>query len=130
MIQFYKMHIGLIKYILKELSKQKSLLEIIIFFKKIIKAYLKELLRQYKNLFLIFDSTYKEQKKKYEGYNKIKKELNQALKLLQYVDKKMQQQGIPNWKRKQFWRDFFKHGEVRKDLFENLLKEINQIGGQ
>jgi hypothetical protein len=47
--------------------------------------------------------------------------------MLQFVDDKMKKSGIPNWKRKQFWRDFYRDGQVRKDTFDELLKEINQI---
>jgi siroheme synthase (precorrin-2 oxidase/ferrochelatase) len=59
--------------------------------------------------------------------NKLKGDLQRCLKMLQYVDTKMEKSGINRQRRRQFWRDFFKDGQVRKDIFDDLLKEINQI---
>jgi hypothetical protein len=87
-------------------------------------VYLRELIKLYKNLFLVLDPTYKKQKKEYDKYQKIKIDLQRAIKILQYIDKQMANKGIPNWKRKQFWRDFYKNGQVRKDVFDDLIKEI------
>lgn len=129
MNQLIKLHLGLFKYIKVELPKKKTLKEFIKFLKQIIEVYLKELIKLYKNLFLVFDIDYKNQKKQYDNYNKIKKELQQALKMLQYVDKRMIEQKVPRNIRRQFWNDFRKHGTVRKETFDQLLKEINQIGG-
>jgi hypothetical protein len=39
----------------------------------------------------------------------------------------MEKSGINRQRRRQFWRDFYSNGEIRKDVFEDLLKEINQI---
>jgi uncharacterized protein (UPF0147 family) len=129
MNQLIKLHLGLFKYIKTELPKKKTLKEFIKFLKQIIEVYLKELIKLYKNLFLVFDIDYKNQKKQYDNYNKIKKELQQALKMLQYVDKRMIEQKVPRNIRRQFWNDFRKNGTVRKETFDQLLKEINQIGG-
>jgi hypothetical protein len=52
-MQIIKLHIGLMKFILKELPKKKTKKEFIDFFKSITKAYFKELLRLYKNIFLL-----------------------------------------------------------------------------
>jgi len=122
-----KLHIGLAKYLIKELPKKRTLKELVDFLKQIIGVYLRELLKLYKTLFLICDPTYQKQKKQYNNYQKIKKELQQALKLLQYVDKKMAQQGINRQRRRQFWRDFFARGEVRKETFDELMAEIERI---
>lgn len=127
MNNFIKLHSGLIKYLIRELPKRKKIKDIIIFLKQIGRAYLTELLRQYKTLFLVLDPEYQKQKKQYENYNKIKKELNQALKMLQYVDKRMIERKVPRQIRRQFWNDFRKYGSVRQETFDDLLKEINQI---
>jgi predicted MPP superfamily phosphohydrolase len=127
MNQLFKLHVGLFKYLKTELPKKKTLKEIIKFLKPIVIAYPKELLRQYKTLFLVLDSTYQKQKKEYDKYQKIKKELQQALKMLQYVDNKLEKSGVNRQRRRQFWRDFYRDGQCRKDVFEDLLKEINQI---
>ena len=118
---------GLIKYFIKELPKIKNLKELIKFLKPIIKAYFKELLRQYKTLFLVFDKDYQAKKQEYDKYQKIKVDLQRCLKMLKYVDDKMAKAGINRQRRRQFWRDFYTSGQVRKDVFDNLLKEINQI---
>jgi hypothetical protein len=127
MKQLIKLHIGLFKYLRKELPKQNTLKKLIEFLKQIIGVYLRELLKLYKNLFLILDPTYQKQKEQYDKYQKIKKELQQALKMLQYVDDKLEKSGINRQRRRQFWRDFYSSGQCRKDVFEDLLKEINQI---
>jgi hypothetical protein len=128
MNQLIKLHLGLFKYIKVELPKKKTLKEIIKFLKQIIKVYLKELIKLYKNLFLVFDIDYQKQKKQFDKYNKVKKELQQALKMLQYVDKRMIEQKVPRNIRRQFWNDFRKNGTVRKETFDQLLKEIERIG--
>ena len=126
-MRLIKLHLGLIKYLRIELKKKKTSSQLVHFFKDVIKAYLKELLRLYKNLFLIFDENYKTQKKEYEKHQKIKVDLQRCLKMLQYVDDKMAKSGINRQRRRQFWRDFYKDGQLRKEVFDDLLKEINQI---
>jgi siroheme synthase (precorrin-2 oxidase/ferrochelatase) len=123
-MRFFKLHLGLIKYLVIELKKKRTLKELIYFFKNLIKSYLKELLNLYKSLFLIFDKDYREQKKQYNKYNQIKKDLQNAIKLLNYIDNKMEKQEINRQRRRQFWRDFYSNGQIRKDIFDDLLKEI------
>jgi hypothetical protein len=118
------MHLGLIKFLSVELRKKKSIKELIYFFKQIGIQYGKELIRQYKTLFLEFDSDYRQQKKQYEHQNQIKKDLQRALKMLQYIDRKMMQIGKSRTERRQFWRDFYKNAQVRNEVFEDLNKEI------
>ena len=60
-------------------------------------------------------------------YKKLIKDLRNAYKLLTYLDKKLQIYGWSRQKRRQFWRDFYQNAELRTEVFENLLKEINQI---
>jgi hypothetical protein len=126
-MQIIKLHLGLIRYLSRELPKKRTLKDLFKFLKQIIGVYLKELLRLYKNTFLVLDKSYQEKKKQYDKVQLIKKDLNRALKILQYVDNKMQKEGIPRWKMKQFWRDFIKSGQLRQDVFDDLLKDINQI---
>jgi hypothetical protein len=127
MKQLIKLHLGLFRYLRVELPKQKTLKKIIEFLKQLIGVYLRELLKLYKNLFLILDPIYQKQKKEYDKYQKIKIDLNRALKILQYVDDKLEKNGVNRQRRRQFWRDFYSSGQCRKDVFEDLLKEINQI---
>jgi hypothetical protein len=58
---------------------------------------------------------------------KLKIDLKRCLKMLQYVDGKMDKAGVPRWKRRQFWRDFYSHGEVRKDIFDELTTELESL---
>jgi hypothetical protein len=123
-MQLIKLHVGLVRYLIKELPKKKTPKEVIEFLNPLIGVYLKELLKLYKNIFLVFDREYQTKKNEYNKYQKIKVDLQRCLKMLQYLDKKMEKQGIPRWKRRQFWRDFHKNGQVRKEEFDALLKEI------
>jgi methionine salvage enolase-phosphatase E1 len=127
MIPAIQLHLGLIKFILKEVRKRKSLKEFITFFKSVIKIYLKELFKLYKNLFLFLDVDYQKQKKQYEQYKKIQTDLQRCIKILQYMDERMEKAGINRQRRRQFWRDFYRDGQVRKEVFDDLIKEINQI---
>jgi methionine salvage enolase-phosphatase E1 len=127
MNQMLKLHLGLVKYIIQELPKKKTLKEVIEFFKQIIIGYTKEMLRFYKNLFLIFDKTYQEKKKQYEKMQKTKQDLQRCLKMLQYVDNKMAKLGATRQRRRHFWREFYSNGQIRQNVFDELLQEINQI---
>jgi uncharacterized protein (UPF0147 family) len=127
-MRIVKLHLGLFKYLWDELKKKRTPKQLIYFLRDVGKSYYKELLKQYKNLFLMFDLDYQKQQKQYSNYNKIKKELQQALKMLQYIDKRMIEQKVPRNIRRQFWNDFRKNGNVRKETFEQLLKEIERIG--
>lgn len=123
----WRLHLGLTKYIIKELPKRKTSKEVIGFLKSLLGVYLQELLKMYKSLFLVFDKNYREQKKQYDKMQKIKVDLQRCLKMLQYVDQKMAKTGISRQRRRQFWRDFYSRGEVRKETFDQLLNEISQI---
>ena len=127
MNRLVKLHIGLFRYLKAELPKQKTTKEVIKFLLNIIGAYFKEVFRLFKTLFLIFNKEYRKQKKQFDKMQQIKVELNRALKILRYIDKKSQDAGVPRWKMRQFWRDFTKNGAVRQDVFDDLLKDINQI---
>jgi hypothetical protein len=126
MNQLLKLHLGLIKYLSKELPKKKFRegLKLLI---SIIPMYLKELLKLYKNLFLVFDKEYQIKKKQFDKMQRLKIDLKRSLKMLQYVDKKMTENGINRTARRQFWRDFYKDGQVRNEVFENLLRELDTL---
>ena len=121
---FKRIHVGLIRFIRIEIKKNKGIRKKIIFLFEAGKAYFKALFQWYKTLFLVFDVDYQKQKKQYEKYNQLKTDLNRALKMLKYIDNKMAKDGISRQARRQFWRDFFARGEIRKDIFEDLTKEL------
>ncbi|MFA5154731.1 MAG: hypothetical protein WC554_19455, partial [Clostridia bacterium] len=57
----------------------------------------------------------------------IKVDLQRCLKMLQYIDEKMKQSKLPGYRRRQFWRDFYRDGQLRKEVFDDLLKEIDEL---
>ena len=127
MKRLIQLNLGLVKYLIKELPKQKSLKAIIKLLRSALVIYIKENIKMYKNLFLIFDVDYQKQQKEFAKYQNLKVDLQRCLKMLQYVDDKMKKSGFPNWKRRQFWRDFTRDGQIRKEVFDDLLKEIQGL---
>lgn len=126
-MRLIKLHIGLFRYIKIELKKKRTLKQFVKFVKELIVAYIKELIKLYKDLFLILDADYQKQNQAYKKSQQIKVDLQRCLKMLQYVDEKMKQSKIPGYKRRQFWRDFYRDGQLRKDVFDDLLKEIDGL---
>jgi hypothetical protein len=122
--RLFKLHIGLIKFLNKELRNKRTPKELIHFLRDIGKQYFNVLFQEYKNLFLIFDKHYQEQKNKRKQYDELRVKLQLAIKILKYIDDRMEKQGVNRQRRRQFWRDFYKSGQVRQDVFEDLLKEI------
>jgi methionine salvage enolase-phosphatase E1 len=120
-------NLGFVKYLIRELPKKKSPKELIKFLKVTLSIYLKGLLKFYKDLFLVFDADYQKQKKSYEKSQQIKVDLQRCLKMLQYIDEKMKQSKLPGYRRRQFWRDFYRDGQLRKEVFDDLLKEIDGL---
>jgi hypothetical protein len=123
-MQLLKMHLGLLKYIIQELPKIKGLKNFILFFKTILKAYLKELLRLYKNVFLILDPEYRKQKTQFDKYQNAKKEVVNALKLLKYVKVKMQKAGLPRQRIRRFFLELGRDDDALNKLVDDLMKEI------
>jgi len=126
-MRIVKLHLGLFKYLRAELRKKRTPKQLIYFLRDVGKSYFKELFKQYKDLFRQFDPNYQKQKKEYNKYNQLKKDLQRAIRLLNYLDKKMAQTGLNRQRRRQFWRDFYRDGQLRKEVFDNLLKEIERI---
>jgi hypothetical protein len=118
------MHLGLVRFINREFPKLKTFEQRKNFIISLSKAYLKELLRVYKQAFLNLDPIYRLQKKRYTEQNKLKNNLQTALKLLKYIDVQMAKMGKNRQSRRQFWRDFFKDGDIRVDVFNQLEREI------
>lgn len=126
-MKLLKLHIGLYRYFRMEFPKKKTKAERIDFIKNLVKAYLKELLNMYKSLYLILDPTYQKQKKEFKKYQNIKVDLQRCIKILKYMDEKLEKSGINRQRRRQFWRDFYSRGEIRKETFDQLLNEIERI---
>jgi len=122
-----RLHLGLIKHLRNELKKKRNFNQLIHFFIDVTKLYYRELLKQYRTQLKVFDPDYQKQKKQYNKYNQLKKDLQRALRLLTYLDTKMAKSGLNRQRRRQFWRDFYSQGQLRKEVFDNLLKEIERI---
>lgn len=123
-MRILKLHLGLVRYILNELPKQKGLRKVVKFFLNLSKAYSIAILNEYRLFLKSFDTEYRNQIKKQKKNEDLRKKLYQALKLLQYIETKMSKEGISRQRRRQFWREFYGSGQIRKEVFEELLKEI------
>jgi site-specific DNA-adenine methylase len=122
----WRLHLGLIKYLMQELKKKRNFTQFIHLFIDITKIYYRELLKVYRAQLKNLDPDYQKQKKQYEKYTQLKKDLQRALRLLNYLDSKMAKMGMNRQSRRQFWRDFYRDGQIRKEVFNNLLEEIKQ----
>jgi len=129
MLKIIKLHTGLVKFLRQQLPQQKSIRKVIIFLYKLTKnAYIPQLLRLYKDLFVNLDPEYRTKVKANEKYTRIKKDLENARKLLNYVNKKMVEKKYTRTQQRQFWVSFYKDGRVRTEIFKWLMEEINKIG--
>jgi hypothetical protein len=124
MIRFAKLHISLFKYIRTELKKKRSLKQLVIFFEGTLRAYIRAIKQELNLLFQNLEPEYRKQKEEFKKHKQIKVDLQRALKMLQYLDKKMINAGYNRKQRKQFWRDFYKMQSVRNEVFKELEKEI------
>jgi len=125
-MRIIKLHSGLFNYLRKELKIKRTFPKLIKFLLTIVKAYCNELFKLYKESFKYLDPEFQKQKKQYEQYNKLRADLQRALKLLQFIDVKLAKSGVGRQVRRQFWRDFYRDGQVRKETFDDLLKEIGR----
>ena len=119
-----QMHLGLIKYLNVELRKKRTLRELIYFLRDLAKRYFQVNLGEYKKLFLILDPEFRKQKAEYDKHNKVKADLQRALKILQYIDRKMVKEGKSRQQIRQVWLDFTKSAQLRKDILDGIEKEI------
>jgi hypothetical protein len=115
---------NVLKLIFSESKKKKTINLHIRFLLHLGVQYCRVMVREYKNLFLILDPVYRKRLKEQDKYNRIRKDLQRAIKLLKYIDMKMHKQGISRQRRRQFWRDFYSSEQIRMEIFEDLMKEI------
>jgi hypothetical protein len=123
-VKILQMHYGLVKYLNVELRKKRTLRELIYFLRVLAKRYFQVNLQEYKKLFLILDPEYQKQKKEYDNHNKVKADLQRALKILQYIDRKMVKEGKSRQEIRQVWRDFVSRGETREEMFNAIKEEL------
>jgi len=119
-----KLHYALILFLVRELPKKRSPKEFVYFIRDVLKQYYKIHLQEYKNLLLLLDPEYRKQKSEFDKHNKVKADLQRALKILQYIDRKMVKEGKSRQSIRQFWLDFTKNAQVRQDVLEGIEKEL------
>lgn len=124
MLRIIKLHVNLFKFLRKEAWKKRKPAIFVKFWMQIIVAYGKALLSEYRHMFLYLDSSYRKEKRKFEKFNELKKTLQKSLKMLKILDKKMAEAGFSRQSRRQFWRDFYKNGKVRNDVFDKLINDL------
>ena len=124
MKRLIQLHVGLFQYLRAELKKTRNLQQLIKFVKDLMKRYLTVMLQEYKNVFLQLDPIYTKQKKEYEKYQKVQQDLRRCVKMLEYIDDKLEKQGRNRTECRQFWADFIKYKNVRKEVFDMLMQEI------
>jgi hypothetical protein len=122
--KFIKLHHGLILFLYRELKKKRSPKELVYFLRDVAKQYIKIHVQEVQNLFKLFDPEYRKQKAEFEKHNKVKADLQRALKILQYIDRKMVKEGKSRQSIRQFWLDFTKNAQVRQDVLEGIEKEL------
>lgn len=121
-MRLIKMHIGLYRYIKQEYKKSPDKKK---FWGGIIKAYFLAWKNEIKLLLRYLDKDYRKQLKEYKRVQIVQKDLQKALKLLEYIDVKLDKKGYNRTERRQFWRDFSKDSKLRTEIYQELAKEIN-----
>ena len=124
MLKVLRLHYALILFLNKELKKKRTIKQLLVFLRDIAKRYYEVHLQEYKKLFLNLDPEYLKQKAEFEKHNKVKADLQRALKILQYIDAKMMKEGKSRQSIRQFWLDFTKNAQVREDVFQSIEKEL------
>lgn len=119
-MKIVRLHVGLIKYLIKELPKRKKLNDLIKFIRLVFKSYFKELLKIYKELFIQLNPQYQKQKRDFKKYQQYKKDISNAYKIIQWMIK----QGENRTERKHIRKDFEKHGRLSKETEKTILRDI------
>jgi len=125
MIKLFKLHVSLFKYLQAELKKKRTTKELVYFLRDLVKAYFREIIKLYKELFLSFDPEYKKKKKEYNAYMKTKQDVQRILRLFDYINTELLvKMGKTKEEKKQIRRDLYEYGRLDKDVFERLMKEL------
>ena len=124
MKRLIQLHKGLIKYLLAEIPKKKTLKELIYFLRDTGKQYFHILLQEYKNLLRLLDPEFRKAKKEYDKQQNLRKDLQRCVKILKYIDERMTKSGLGRQERRAFWREFCSDGEVRSNLWKDIEKEL------
>jgi len=119
-----KLHYALLLFLIREIPKKRTPKEFVYFIRDVLKQYYKIHLQEYKNLLQLLDPEFRKQRAEFEKHNKVKADLQRALKILQYIDRKMVKEGKSRQSIRQFWLDFTKNAQVREDVLAGIEKEL------
>jgi len=124
-IPLIEIHVGLFKFLRAELKKKRALVKLIYLLRDTFKQYFKVLLHEYKMLlYFVTDKKYREAKKKLDRRQKTAKELIDGLRCWLRVMEGMEEAGVHKRYLGLFLRDIVKHPDRRKQLFEELIKQL------
>ena len=120
-----KLHVTLFKYLIAGLKKAKTPKDKLKFVITTGKAYFIAIKHEGKQFILLFNVDYRKKKVEFEKQQAVQKDLANAVKLLNYLDKKLDKKGYNRQQKKQFWQDFRKNQTIRNDVFKELTNEIS-----
>jgi hypothetical protein len=125
MLKIVEINTGLFKFLRGEFKNKRPVAKRIKILLDVGKRYIQLTIGEYRAfLNILSNAEYREKIKKYRRMTELKNELQKCINLMGVIDKRMIEMGANRFYRKQFWRDFVKNGTVRKDFFDELLKQI------
>jgi hypothetical protein len=122
--KIFKLHVDLYRYLKTELKKKRTNKELLKFTLDIAASYFKELFKLAKEPFNLLDPTYRKQKQDLDNHKKAMEELKKSFVLLHKIDQNLEKLGFPNYKKKQFRRDYFVHGIINSEILNELEKGL------
>jgi len=122
--QFIEAHKNLAKVIIGRLKTAKTFKDKLAVIISVFMMYGKAIKSLLKRFILNFNKDYRKQRQDFLKQKKLKNDLLRALRLLEYLDKKMDIKGYNRNQRRQFWRDFSKNSQLRTEIFNELMNEI------
>jgi len=117
-----KLHAGLIIYLGKELFVKKTPSVKVKTFYQTAKNYYRYIMQGYKMLLANFDDDFRKSKQEYNNKLKLYKRFNEVISALTWIEKELKRNGQDRTQIRQFFRDFEKYEDRRKEIVDNLLK--------
>jgi len=117
-----KLHAGLIIYLGKELFVKKTPSVKVKTFYQTAKNYYRYIMQGYKMLLAHFDYDFRKSKQEYQNKLKLYKRFNEVISALSWIEKELKRNGLDRTQIRQFFRDFEKYEDRRKEIVDNLLK--------
>jgi hypothetical protein len=117
-----KLHVGLGAMIFKELNEKKSPAAKVKRIGLILKNYGLYLLKGYKLILANTDPDFRQSKAEYYKKLKIYQRFNEVISALTWIEQELKRNGLDRTQIRQFFRDFEKYEDRRKEIVDNLLK--------